>query len=183
MYSKALGLTLRNCYAHPMAVEVSLRKRILRALEAGLLRLGVQPYPVFQFFRFNAAGLINGSFFYIMYEVLYAFELHPEFRAEAAWVCAYIIGCTEAHLVHYFWTFKSKRNYGQSLWRTLCVYAVTLTLSTTSEFYLVSHYNLHHRHAWFINASFFGFFTFLALRQFAFVDLTPESHQEEPPLR
>ena len=163
-----------------MAAEVSLRKRLLSALEAVLLRFGVNPYPVYQFFRFNAAGLINGSFFYILYEGLYAYELHPEYRAEAAWVCAYIVGCTEAHLVHYFWTFKSKRNYGQSLWRTLCVYAVTLTLSTLSEFYLVSTHGLHHRYAWFINASVFGLFTFLALRRFAFVDLVPESAQEEP---
>ena len=153
------------------------RRRLWTMLESALKRVGLNPYPVLQFLRFNAAGLINGPFFFLLYEALYALELHPQYPAETAWVCAYVIGCTEAHFVHYMWTFKSQRNYGQSLWRTLCVYAVTLTLSTLSEFFLVSHYGLNHRVAWFINASFFGFFTFLALRRFAFVDLKP-GHSE-----
>ena len=118
-------------------------------------------------------------FFFLLYEALFALKLHPVYPAETAWVCAYIVGCTEAHFVHYMWTFKSQRNYSQSLWRTLSVYAVTLTLSTISEFFLVSEYGLHHRVAWFMNASFFGLFTFLALRRFAFIDLSPSSIEDE----
>ena len=154
--------------------------RLRTLLESGLRRLGLNPYPILQFLRFNAAGLINGPFFLLLYEGLYALKLHPTYPAETAWVCAYIVGCTEAHFVHYMWTFRSQRNYGQSLWRTLCVYAVTLTLSTISEFLLVSHYGLHHRLSWFINASFFGFFAFLALRRFAFIDISPEGLPEQP---
>ncbi len=149
------------------------------AFEAFLRRFGIPPYPVLQFLRFNAAGLVNGPFFFLLYEALFALELHPVYPAETAWVCAYIVGCTEAHFVHYMWTFKSRRDYQQSLWRTLSVYAVTLTLSTISEFFLVSEYGLHHRVAWFLNASFFGFFTFLALRRFAFIDLSPSSPESE----
>ena len=33
------------------------------AFESLLRRLGIPPYPVIQFLRFNAAGLINGPFF------------------------------------------------------------------------------------------------------------------------
>ena len=97
------------------------------AFESLLRRLGIPPYPVIQFLRFNAAGLINGPFFSCFMK-LSALQLHPVYPAETAWVCAYTVGCTEAHFVHYMWTFKSQRNYSQSLWRTLSVYAVTLTL-------------------------------------------------------
>ena len=153
------------------------KSKLRTAFETFVRGLGLDPYPIVQFLRFNAAGLINGPFFYVLYEALYALKLHPVYPAETAWVCAYIVGCTEAHFVHYMWTFRSKRNYSQSLWRTLSVYAVTLTLSTISEYYLVSHHGFHHRLAWFLNASFFGFFTFLALRRFAFVDVESDDPQ------
>jgi len=150
-------------------------KKLVQPLE----KLGIQPHTTWQFLRFNAAGLINGPFFLLMYELFYYWDLHLEYRAAFAWALAYIFGSIEAHFVHYKFTFKSQRSYLPSLWRTLLVYVTALILSTYSDHILVTDYELHHRLAWFINASFFGIFNFMALRIFAFMDTHPPSASPE----
>ena len=156
-----------------------------------LSKFGIPPRVSWQFLRFNAAGFVNGPFFLVAYEVFYFLNLTPPFRAHfetwlgvgsemhwrapTAWALAYIIGSIEAHFVHYKFTFASQRSYLPSLWRTLTVYCTVLILSTYADYRLVSDFELHHRLAWFINASFFGIFNFMALRFFAFMDVAPRA--------
>ena len=145
-----------------------------------LEKMGIQPHTTWQFIRFNAAGLINGPFFLLVYELFYYLDLHEFYRAPIAWALAYVVGSIEAHFVHYKFTFTSQRSYLPSLWRTLLVYGTALVLSTYSDHMLVNEYELHHRLAWFINASFFGIFNFMALRFFAFMDVDPPPQEPQP---
>ena len=158
-------------------------------------KFGIPTRASWQFLRFNAAGLINGPFFLVAYELFYFLNLHPPFqdllahhldlgpvppRAATSWALAYIVGSIEAHFVHYKFTFTSKRSYFPSLWRTLAIYTTALILSTYTDYRMIADFELHHRLAWFINASFFGIFNFMALRFFAFMDVDPHTADPSP---
>ena len=147
----------------------------LRRIIDTLDRIGLHPRIIRQFLRFNVAGIIIAVIFWLLYELFYFLQLHPELRAESAWIASYVISSVQAHFVHYRFTFKSQRSYLPSLWRTLTVYSTSLVLSTMSEYMLVSKLGLNHRLAWAINASFFGAINFMLLRHFAFVDTTRET--------
>ena len=127
---------------------------------------------VVQFVRFNVVGIATGVTFWATYELFYWVVLSQAYRVESAWVVAYAINSVMAHFLHFRITFQPGRTYLPSFWRCMLIYVSSLIGSTISEYVLVREFALHHRWAWFINASVFGFINFFLLRAFAFDDLT-----------
>ena len=121
-----------------------------------------------EYVRFNLTGIFNTIVFLLLYELFYWLNLWGEHRAVSAWVVAAVISQVQSHFTHYRFTFGSEAPYLQSLKWAMIVYTTALALSTTSEYYLIEVMGIYHRLAWLINALFFGFMNFAALRWLAF---------------
>ena len=144
------------------------RNRAMRAKES----LSSEDYGIQNLFREYGRYLVlasfNTIFFWILYELIYWLDPLSFYPATIAWSLAYSVSTVEAHYVHRRFTFKSNAAYKESLFWAICVYGIIGIISTITEHILVYVFDVHHRIAWAINMSAFGFMMFLGLRLLAF---------------
>jgi len=125
-----------------------------------------------KFLRFFAVGGFTTLVCWGLYEVLYAVNLHPNYRASAAWCVSYSLTSLLAHYMHFRITFDARRTYWDSLWRTLVIYGISMALSTMTDHWLAQ--QMHHRLAWFLNMGLFGLVNFFLLRYYAYYEALPK---------
>lgn len=121
-----------------------------------------------EYVRYLLIASFNTAFFLILYELIYWWDPLGFYPATIAWSSAYSVGVVEAHYVHRRFTFKSNASYKESLYWAIFVYGIIGIISTITEHILVYEFDVHHRIAWAINMSAFGFMMFIGLRLLAF---------------
>lgn len=125
-----------------------------------------------KFFRFASVGLVTTSICWVLYELLFAWNLSPEFREASSWAISYALTSVLAHALHYRLTFDPERSYWPSLWRTMLIYGTSLVLSTITDHWLAQ--QMPHRLAWVLNMGAFGLINFFLLRYYAYQEPLPK---------
>ena len=121
-----------------------------------------------EFLRFNAFGIVNSAFAWVVYEILYRIDVWPGHAAVSAWAISCTLGMIQSHYVHYTYTFHNAFPYEQSLYRAIMVYSGQLMVTTYITYLMVEQYLIHHRIIWLLNTCLFGLLNFLMIRWIAF---------------
>jgi putative flippase GtrA len=125
-----------------------------------------------KFVRFASVGLVTTTICWVLYEILFAWNLVPNFREAFAWAVSYALTSILAHYLHYRVTFDPERSYWPSLWRTLIIYGTSLVVSTFTDHWLAQ--QMPHRLAWLLNMAAFGLINFFLLRYYAYREPLPK---------
>ena len=121
-----------------------------------------------EFTMYCGVGCINVAIFFVLYWFFSDYASMTKYPETFGWAVSFFISSVQAFVLHRWLTFESESEIRSSFTRMMIVYTVLWIFSTVTFYALVEVVELNEWISWAINTGAFGFFTFIALRFYAF---------------